>query len=192
MSLLSMISFDEFCQRQDGGCSLQWCKSAPSIIGDILLLSSPLTEKAHKVFQTSLSGLPTTAKMYIVPSRSCHLKSSMTITHPGSFFGVFLGFYKVEYDEKWLLSELCSHSNWPTTSETLCQLFAVSCSPSCWLWTKRPRNTGDTARMTHPARPNSCCCQYRRTQKITKYRGCFMMRMGVTVDDCLAHQLHGA
>lgn len=52
------------------------------------------------------------------------------------------------------------HSNWPTTSGTPCQLSAASCSPSCWLWTRRPRNTGDTDLMTHPAKPSSCCSQY--------------------------------
>lgn len=55
---------------------------------------------------------------------------------------------------------LCLRSNWPTTSGTPCQVSAASCSPSCWRWTRRPRNTGDTDLMTRPAKPSSCCSQY--------------------------------
>ena len=58
------------------------------------------------------------------------------------------------------LPALCLHSNWPTISGTRCQGSVASCSPSCWLWTRRPRNTGDTDLMTRPAKQSSCCSQY--------------------------------
>ena len=54
----------------------------------------------------------------------------------------------------------CLHSNWPTTSGTLCRRSAANSSPSCWPWIKRQRNTGDTDPMTRPAKPSSCCSQY--------------------------------
>jgi len=50
-------------------------------------------------------------------------------------------------------------SNWPTTSETLSQVCAVSCRVSSSRWRRRWRSTRTSVQMTQHARPRPCCSE---------------------------------